>query len=306
MRHGIETVKNSIAKPSWLTQRIPASKIMTGIQDMVKDLGIHTVCQSACCPNIGECFSAATATFMVLGGICTRKCGFCAVGKGKPLPVDPDEPVKVAQAVSILKLKHAVVTSVTRDDLEDGGAGLIAECIYKIREYSPGTTVEVLVPDFNGNDAALLTVFNAEPEVFNHNTETVPRLYPQVRPGADYNRTLSILFKAAQYRIGVVKSGIMVGLGESEDEVLEVLYNLRAANVTSLTIGQYLSPSPQHLPVQEYVTPETFKRYEQLAFAAGFKNVASGPLVRSSYHAADHYKPEMPETVLPAGACAAN
>ncbi len=289
MRYGVETVKNSIAKPPWLTQRIPASKVLTGIQDMVKELGIHTVCQSASCPNIGECFSAATATFMVLGGICTRKCGFCAVGKGMPLPVDPEEPVKVAQAVSLLKLRHAVVTSVTRDDLVDGGAGLIAECIYKIREFNPGTTVEVLVPDFQGDDASLMKVFEAEPEVFNHNTETVPRLYENVRPGADYKRSMSILAKAAEYGIHVVKSGIMVGLGESETEILDVFRDLRAANVTALTIGQYLSPSVRHLPVQEYVTPETFKRYEQLAYEAGFKNVASGPLVRSSYHAADHY-----------------
>lgn len=274
------------SRPSWLVQRVPANQNMQDVEKLMDKLALNTVCQSACCPNIGECYGARTATFLILGGNCTRRCRFCAVPKGVPAKPDPQEPVKVARAVAELDLRHAVVTSVTRDDLPDGGAGYFVECIEHIRKINPQTSIEVLVPDFAGNIDAVVSVLTAKPEVFNHNVETIPRLYSQVRPGADYQRSIKVLHKSAQTGV-MTKSGIMVGLGESEDEIAAVFRDLANAGVQALTIGQYLSPSANHLPVVEYIHPDQFNRYEQLARAAGFRYVAAGPLVRSSYHAAD-------------------
>lgn len=272
--------------PPWLVQRIPAGGFEK-VQNLMGKLGLHTVCQSASCPNIGECFAASTATFLILGGVCTRRCRFCAVPKGEPHSLDLAEPDGVARAVSELGIKHVVITSVTRDDLPDGGAGQFATCISKIRQLSRATTIEVLVPDFRGDQVALRTVLEAKPEVFNHNIETVPRLYQQVRPIANFQRSLDILGTAAKAKISAVKSGIMVGLGEGDKEMLAVFRDMRSVGVTNLTIGQYLRPSDNHLPVIEYVSPEKFRWYEQQAYEVGFKKVVAGPLVRSSYHAAD-------------------
>lgn len=272
-------------KPPWLKQRLSAEGV-AAVSSLMHEFGLNTVCQSADCPNIGECFGARIATFLILGGICTRNCKFCAVKKGRPKELDFSEPERVAQAVRKLGLKHTVITSVTRDDLLDGGAGLFAACINKVRELNPGTTVEVLVPDFRGDYDALATVLEARPEVFNHNIETVPRLYDVVRPQANYRRSLSVLQNAADYGAGMTKSGLMVGLGESVNEVLMVLKDLVANGVQAVTIGQYLQPSPDHLEVVEYIQPELFKSYEVMGYDLGFFQVQSGPLVRSSYHAA--------------------
>lgn len=273
-------------RPPWLVQRVRADENFAKVADLVDGLKLPTVCQSAHCPNMGECFGGGTATFLVLGGVCTRRCRFCAVPKGDPRPLDPEEPARLAAAVATLGLKHAVVTSVTRDDLADGGAGHFADCIKAIRDRSPATSVEVLTPDFAGDLAAARVVFAARPDVFNHNIETVPRLYPTVRPRAEYARSLTLLAAAARESTALVKSGLMVGLGEEPDEVLALLADLYAAGTRAVTIGQYLSPSPEHLPVVEYIEPAAFARYEQAARAIGFTRVAAGPLVRSSYHAA--------------------
>ncbi len=272
-------------RPSWLVQRV-ASGGFERVSGLLGGLGLHTVCQSASCPNIGECFGHGTATFLILGGVCTRRCRFCAVPKGEPAALDSGEPAKVAQAAAALGLRHVVVTSVTRDDLPDGGAGHFAATIVAVRAASPGTTVEVLTPDFAGDAHSLDIVLSACPEIFNHNVETVPRLYPTVRPGADYRRSLAVLAAAAREPL-LVKSGLMVGLGESEKEIIAVLGDLAAAGVRAVTVGQYLRPSPAHLPVVEYIHPDQFRRYEQAARSLGFSRVAAGPLVRSSYHAAD-------------------
>lgn len=279
-----------VNRPEWLVQRIPAGQEMEQVRTMLGDLGLHTVCQSASCPNIGECFGACTATFLILGGTCTRGCRFCAVPKGVPSPIDTEEPDKVAEAVARLKIKHVVITSVTRDDLADGGAEQFAACIKKIHAQNLHTTVEVLVPDFKGNEAAVQTVLNARPEVFNHNIETVPRLYATVRPGADYKRSLKVLRTAARDGTVLVKSGIMLGLGETQQEAFDVFSDLYAQGVRALTAGQYLRPSANHLPVKEYVHPEQFRWYAKVAKKIGFSHVASGPLVRSSYHAAKMYR----------------
>lgn len=289
MRQENIMLKDHHVRPSWLTQRIPASMNYEAVKDIVGKFGLHTVCQSAACPNIGECFSSATAAFLILGGICTRSCAFCAVPKGNPLPIDENEAGNLVQAVKIMGLKHVVITSVTRDDLADGGASQFVDCIRMIRQTCPGTAVEILVPDFNGNEAALMSVLRSNPEVFNHNIETVPRLYEKVRPYASYDRSLTLLSKAAHATSDVVKSGIMVGLGESEEEVIEVLCDMRAAHVSTLTIGQYLQPSSKHLPVAEYVMPDKFEYFKQIACEIGFTQVAAGPFVRSSYHAETHY-----------------
>ena len=270
-------------RPSWLVQRV-APGSFEKVSGLLGGLGLHTVCQSAHCPNIGECFGHGTATFLILGGVCTRRCRFCAVPKGQPVPVDPGEPARVAQAVAALGLRHAVVTSVTRDDLPDGGAAHFAAVIAAIRAVC-GASVEVLTPDFGGREDNLDTVLAARPEVFNHNLETIPRLYPSVRPGADYRRSLVILAAAARRPL-LVKSGLMLGLGEQENEIHAVLADLAAAGVRALTLGQYLRPSDSHLPVTEYIHPDQFRRYEEAAHALGFSHVAAGPLVRSSYHAA--------------------
>lgn len=255
---------------------------------LVRQLGLHTVCESAACPNIGECWNQRTATFMILGNVCTRRCGFCAVLKGPPLPVDYDEPRRVAEAVARLRLRHAVITSVNRDDRKDGGAELFALTIRAIRERVPECRVEVLVPDFQGSHAAVDLVLEARPDVFNHNVETVPRLYRQVRLGARYERSLDILAYARRRCPDLVtKSGLMLGLGETTEEVLAVMRDLAERDVNVLTLGQYLSPSPAHLPVARFVPPEEFAELAEAGRRMGFRRVIAGPLVRSSYHAAE-------------------
>jgi lipoic acid synthetase len=255
---------------------------------LVRQLGLHTVCESAACPNIGECWNQRTATFMILGNVCTRRCGFCAVLKGPPLPVDYDEPRRVAEAVARLRLRHAVITSVNRDDRKDGGAELFALTIRAIRERVPDCRVEVLVPDFQGSHAAVDLVLEARPDVFNHNVETVPRLYRQVRLGARYERSLDILAYARLHCPDLVtKSGLMLGLGETIEEVLSVMRDLAERDVNVLTLGQYLSPSPAHLPVARFVPPEEFAELAEAGRRMGFRRVIAGPLVRSSYHAAE-------------------
>lgn len=275
-------------RPAWLRAPAPTGDNYRELKALVARLGLHTVCESAACPNVGECWNRRTATFMILGNVCTRRCSFCAVRKGPPLPVDYDEPRRVAEAVALLGLRHAVITSVTRDDLADGGAGIFAGTIRAIRERVPSCRVEVLVPDFRGSHAALALVLDARPDVFNHNVETVPRLYRRVRPGARYERSLDVL---AHARRGVpdlpTKSGLMLGLGEETHEVLDVMRDLLGCGVEILTLGQYLSPSPAHAPVMRFVPPEEFAELAEAGREMGFRRVIAGPLVRSSYHAAE-------------------
>ena len=273
-------------KPEWLRARAPMGDKYHDLKKLARTLELHTVCESAQCPNIGECWNHRTATFMLLGDICTRRCGFCAVPKGKPQPIDWDEPRRVAEAVATLGLKHAVVTSVNRDDDNIGGARIFAETIRLVHELSPECRIEVLIPDFQGLDEALCIVLDAKPDVLNHNTETVPRLYRAVRSGARYDRTLRLLENAKKVSPGMVtKSGVMVGLGESMDELVEVFRDLGSRGVDILTIGQYLRPSRDHLPIARFYTPEEFSQLKQEALRCGFRHVESGPLVRSSYHA---------------------
>jgi lipoyl synthase len=258
------------------------------LKGLIERLRLHTVCESAACPNVGECWNQRTATFMILGNVCTRRCGFCAVQKGAPLPVDYDEPQRVAEAVATMGLKFAVITSVNRDDRKDGGAELFAMVIHAIRHRIPGCGVEVLIPDFQGNLEAVETVMRAAPDVLNHNTETVPRLYRQVRLGARYERSLGVLAHAKKLAPKTpVKSGLMLGLGETADEVLQTMRDLRAHGVDILTLGQYLRPSPKHLPIVRYVPPAEFDDFRREGYAMGFGHVEAGPLVRSSYHASD-------------------
>jgi lipoic acid synthetase len=255
---------------------------------LIERLRLHTVCESAACPNVGECWNQRTATFMILGNVCTRRCGFCAVQKGAPLPVDYDEPNRVAEAVAAMGLRFAVITSVNRDDRRDGGAELFALVIRAIRHRVPGCGVEVLIPDFQGNLEAVKTVMDAAPDVLNHNTETVPRLYRQVRMGARYERSLELLAHAKQLSPKTpVKSGLMLGLGETRDEALETMRDLRAHSVDILTLGQYLRPSPKHLPIVRYVPPAEFDEFRREGYLMGFAHVEAGPLVRSSYHASN-------------------
>ncbi len=275
-------------KPEWLKVRLPSNPVFFSTKDLIDDLNLHTVCESAQCPNRWECWSCGTATFMIAGENCTRACGFCAVATAKPLPLDRGEPRRVGEAVRRLRLRHVVVTSVARDDLGDGGAGHFAETIAAIRAVDPEIVIEVLTPDFHARDAAIRVVLDADPDVFNHNLETVERLSPLVRSRARYRRSLEVLKKAKDYAPHIAtKSGIMLGLGETETEVHSVFKNLLEQGVQILTVGQYLRPSQKHLPVVEYVTPEAFARYGQVAKEMGFEHVASGPLVRSSYHAAE-------------------
>jgi lipoic acid synthetase len=277
--------------PPWLRKRVPAGDAIEEVRGMLRDLRLATVCQSARCPNLCECFARRTATFMILGHTCTRECRFCAVGHGPVEPPDADEPERLAEAAARLKLGHVVVTSVTRDDLPDGGAGHFALTIAALRARLPGCRIEVLTPDFRGDRAAIARVVAAAPDVYNHNIETVPRLYPQVRPQADYRQSLELLRHVKELAPGMTtKSGIMVGLGESADEVAQALRDLREHNCDMLTIGQYLAPTPKHAPIVEFVTPEAFAGYETLAKSLGFAGVASGPFVRSSYHAGDLYQ----------------
>jgi lipoic acid synthetase len=273
-------------KPEWLRAKAPVGENFHNLKKLARGLGLHTVCESAQCPNIGECWNHKTATFMLLGDICTRRCGFCAVPKGKPGPIDWDEPKRVAEAVATLGLKHAVVTSVNRDDDNVGGARIFAETIRQIRNFTPQCRVEVLIPDFQGLEEALKIVLDAEPDVLNHNTETVPRLYRVVRSGARYQRTLDLLENAKKFSLGMVtKSGVMVGLGETITELTDVFRDLGSRGVDILTVGQYLRPSRDHLPIARFYTPPEFEYLKQQALACGFRHVESGPLVRSSYHA---------------------
>jgi lipoyl synthase len=273
-------------KPEWLKARAPVGENFHQLKKLARGLGLHTVCESAQCPNIGECWNHGTATFMLLGDICTRRCGFCAVPKGKPQAIDYEEPVRVAEAVATLGIKHAVVTSVNRDDDNVGGAKIFAETIRQIRLLAPGCRVEVLIPDFQGLEEPLRIVLDAEPDVLNHNTETVPRLYRAVRSGARYLRTLDLLENAKKFSPGMVtKSGVMVGLGESAEELIEVFTDLAGRGVDILTVGQYLRPSRDHLPIARFYTPDEFRMLKEEALARGFRHVESGPLVRSSYHA---------------------
>ena len=273
----------------WLIRRIPAGGVEQ-VQGLIDDLNLHTVCRSASCPNLGECFHAGTATFLILGGICTRGCRFCGVPKGTPPPIDAAEAENVAVAVARMGLKHAVVTSVTRDDLPDGGAEQFAACIRNIRAKDAKVTVEVLTPDFAGNRQSLQIVLAEQPDVFNHNVETVPRLYEKVRPGANYQQSLDVLQQAAEFGIPWVKSGLMLGLGETEAEVLAVFADLREVGVNSLTVGQYLRPTREHLPVVDYIHPDRFAFLAAEAKRIGFAHIASGPLVRSSYHAGEVFR----------------
>ena len=273
-------------RPKWLRAPAPVGDNYRRLKGLMERLQLHTVCESAACPNAGECWNHGTATFMILGNVCTRRCGFCAVQKGAPLPVDYDEPNRVAEAVEGLGLQFAVVTSVNRDDRKDGGAELFALTIRAIRERVPGCGVEVLIPDFQGSHAAVDIVMAARPDVLNHNTETVPRLYRNVRMGARYERSLDVLAYAKQASPGTpTKSGLMLGLGETRDEVLTVMRDLRAHHVDILTLGQYLRPSPKHLPIVRYVSPAEFDEFKRDGYAMGFGHIESGPLVRSSYHA---------------------
>ena len=273
-------------KPSWLKARAPSGENFHELKKLARGLGLHTVCESAQCPNIGECWNHRTATFMLLGEICTRRCGFCAVPKGRPQPIDLDEPRRVAEAVATLGLKHAVITSVNRDDDNLGGARIFAETIREVRKVAPDCRVEVLIPDFQGLDEALQIVLDAHPDVLNHNTESVPRLYRAVRSGARYERTLRLLENAKKFSAGVVtKSGLMVGLGETMTELVDVFTDLAARKVDLLTVGQYLRPSRDHLPIARFYTPEEFQYLKEEALRLGFRHVESGPLVRSSYHA---------------------
>jgi lipoic acid synthetase len=273
-------------KPAWLKARAQVGDNFHHLKRLARGMGLHTVCESAQCPNIGECWNHRTATFMLLGDICTRRCGFCAVPKGKPGPIDWDEPRRVAQAVATLGLKHAVVTSVNRDDDNVGGARIFAQTIRQIRDQAPGCRIEVLIPDFQGLDEALRIVLDARPDVLNHNTETVPRLYRAVRSGARYERTLALLENAKRLAPGrATKSGVMVGLGETMDELVEVFRDLGTRGVDLLTVGQYLRPSRDHLPIARFYTPEEFQLLREQALVFGFRHVESGPLVRSSYHA---------------------
>ena len=276
-----------LRKPEWIRVRAPSSPRFYEIKRILREHHLHTVCEEASCPNIGECFGKGTATFMIMGDICTRRCPFCDVGHGRPLPLDADEPINLAKTIAALGLRYVVITSVDRDDLRDGGAAHFVDCIRAVREHSPQTQIEVLVPDFRGRlDRALDVLAQAPPDVMNHNLETVPRLYRQARPGSDYAHSLRLLqdFKA-RFADVPTKSGLMVGLGETDDEILATMRDMRAHGIDMLTIGQYLQPSAQHLPVLRYVHPDTFASFERDAYAMGFRHAAVGAMVRSSYHA---------------------
>ena len=277
-----------LKKPEWIRVKAgSATSRFYEIKQILREHKLHTVCEEASCPNIGECFGKGTATFMIMGDKCTRRCPFCDVGHGRPDPLDVNEPENLAKTIAALKLKYVVITSVDRDDLRDGGAGHFVECIRKTRELSPQTTIEVLVPDFRGRDDRALEILKAAPpDVMNHNLETIPRLYKEARPGSDYQFSLNLLKKFKALHPGVpTKSGLMVGLGETDEEILAVMRDMRAHGIDMLTIGQYLAPSGHHLPVRRYVHPDTFRMFESEAAALGFTHAAVGPLVRSSYHA---------------------
>ncbi len=280
----------AVEKPNWLRKRLSVDKRFKEVEQGLTANRLHTICQEAGCPNQGECFSKGVATFLVMGNVCTRDCRFCAVTSGKPNPLDPDEPVRLAEEVTVLGLRFVVVTSVTRDDLPDGGANHFAKVIGTLRKRCKGVGVEVLIPDFKGSESALAVVVYAAPEVLNHNVETVPRLYPNVRPQADYRRSVALLKRARELDGSLItKSGLTVGLGEKKDEIVGVMRDLRNAECDILTIGQYLRPSDHHHPVVEYVKPDNFATYEEIASELGFKGVAASSFVRSSYMAGTYY-----------------
>lgn len=278
-----------IRKPKWMKSPMPTGKKYIQLKSLVSENKLHTICTSGNCPNMGECWNAGTATFMILGNICTRACKFCDVPTGKPLPADWKEPERIADTVEKMKIKHCVLTSVDRDDMEDGGAEIWALTIKAIKKRTPHVTIEALIPDFDGREDLIQTVIDAGPEVISHNLETVERLTPSTRTKAKYRLSLKVLAYIAQSPVRA-KSGIMLGIGEKEEEILQVMDDLRAANVEVMTIGQYLQPSPKHLEIQEFITPEKFQEYEKTGLEKGFKFVESGPLVRSSYHAEKHVK----------------
>ncbi|HTX18689.1 MAG TPA: lipoyl synthase [Bacteroidota bacterium] len=273
-------------KPEWLKAKVPGGENYSALKTLIDSRSLHTVCQEARCPNMGECWNSGTATFMILGDTCTRSCGFCAVKTGRPMFLDKDEPRRVSEAVAAMKLRHAVITSVNRDELYDGGAQIFAETIRGIRSRLPQCRIEVLIPDFQGSEAALNIVLDAQPDILNHNTETVPRLYKTVRPQAQYNRSLELLDRAKEKGF-LTKSGLMVGLGETMEEVVDTMSDLREVRCDILTIGQYLQPTKEHLPVERYVHPDEFAELKRTGREMGFRYVESGPLVRSSYHAAE-------------------
>lgn len=282
-----EVVKTKIGKPKWLRVKLPTGESYREVRRLVDKHKLHTICESGSCPNMGECWGEGTATFMILGNICTRSCGFCAVKTGRPLAVDLMEPKRVSESVKLMKVKHAVLTSVDRDDLTDGGADIWVETVKAIRRASPTTTLETLIPDFVGKWNNLQKIIDVAPEIVSHNLETVRRLTKEVRIQAKYDRSLEVLFRLKKGGMKT-KSGIMLGLGETEEEVIETMEDLRSVNVDILTLGQYLQPTPKHLFVQEFITPEQFQYYKDLGLKMGYKYVESGPLVRSSYRAEKH------------------
>jgi len=277
----------TLRKPEWIRARAGGGERFTEIKKILREAKLHTVCEEASCPNIGECFGHGTATFMIMGSLCTRRCPFCDVAHGRPEPLDAEEPRHLGETIARMKLRYVVITSVDRDDLRDGGAGHFVDCIRAVRSLSPGTTIEILTPDFRGRlDRALGILEAAPPDVMNHNLETVPRLYRQARPGSDYQHSLQLLKRFKARHPGIpTKSGLMVGLGETNEEILEVMRDLRAHDVDMLTVGQYLQPSKHHLPVLRFAHPDEFRMLEEEAMKMGFANAASGPMVRSSYHA---------------------
>lgn len=276
-----------ITKPKWLRVKLPTGENYKNVRQIVSEHKLHTICESGNCPNMGECWGAGTATFMILGNICTRSCGFCNVLTGKPLEADPFEPLRVAKSVKLMKVKHCVITSVDRDDLKDGGSEIWAQTVNKVRELSPTTTMETLIPDFAGNWENLQRIIDVAPEIVSHNLETVRRLTKEVRIQAKYDRSLEVLYRLKKGGMRT-KSGVMLGLGETDEEVIETMEDLRSVNVDILTLGQYLQPTKKHLPVQEFVKPERFYKYKEIGLDLGFRFVESGPLVRSSYHAEKH------------------
>ena len=283
----MEQEQQRIPKPKWLKVKLPTGEKYRKVRSLVDEHKLHTICESGNCPNMGECWGEGTATFMILGNICTRSCGFCAVATGKPLEADPFEPARVANSVKLMGVKHAVITSVDRDDLTDGGSEIWVKTVELVRSKSPGTIMETLIPDFAGNWENLQRIIDVAPDIVSHNLETVRRLTKQVRIQAKYDRSLEVLFRLKKGGMRT-KSGVMLGLGETRDEVIETMEDLRSVQVDILTLGQYLQPTRKHLPVQDFVTPEQFKEYEELGLKMGFRFVESGPLVRSSYHAEKH------------------
>ncbi len=278
----------STGKPKWLRVKLPTGQNYKNVRKLVQNYDLHTICESGNCPNMGECWGEGTATFMILGNICTRSCGFCSVATGRPETVDWDEPERVGRSVRLMKVKHCVITSVDRDDLRDGGSILWKETVQAVRRMSPGTTMETLIPDFKGEWHNIDRIVEAAPEIVSHNMETVRRLTRKVRIQAQYDRSLAVLKYLKDQGLPRTKSGIMLGLGEKEKEVIQTLKDLREAQVDIVTLGQYLQPTPKHLPVQEFVTPEQFEKYKEIGLDMGFRYVESGPLVRSSYHAERH------------------